>query len=265
MKGPFLMRVLSPVALACAACLPGVAAAQAVPSDGSPRGQISVGAGAAPEYDGSDDLRAIPFVLGDFEWRGMTFEFRGLRGRVDLASDPRLALGPVIGGRLDRGNVDGPVGLLPEIDAAIEAGGFVRYRLGGDALGQGSLQMELSVVHDVSNTHDGLLATASAGYTAVRRPDTFLSFDVQTTWANADYTRTYFGVAPAGAVASGLAVYRPGSGFRDISAGYYFDRHFGVIGRLGANYLVGDAADSPVTDEGSRWQPLGGLTFSYRF
>jgi outer membrane scaffolding protein for murein synthesis (MipA/OmpV family) len=89
------------------------------------------------------------------------------------------------------------------------------------------------------------------------------------TWANADYMRTYFGIAPADAVESGLPEYQPGSGFRDfgagLSAGYYFTPRWGVIGRLGATYLVGDAGDSPITDQGSRWQPLGGLTLSYRF
>ncbi|MGK6318902.1 MipA/OmpV family protein [Sphingomonas sp. DT-204] len=263
------MRYLLPVTIACAACLPDAAAAQELPSDGSPHGQVALGAGIAPEYDGSEDLRVIPFALADIRWGGVTFEARGLRGRVDFASDPRLSIGPVIGARLDRSDIDGPVGLLPEIDTAVEAGGYVGYRLGGDQLGQGALLMELSVINDVSRTHNGLLATASVSYTAVRRIDTFLSFDLQTTWADADYTRTYFGVAPEDAARSGLAPYRPGSGFRDIgaglSAGHYFDRHLGVIGRLGANYLVGDAADSPVTDQGRRWQPVAGLTLSYRF
>jgi outer membrane scaffolding protein for murein synthesis (MipA/OmpV family) len=264
------MRLLLRMTIACGAFLPGFAVAQEVPADnGSPRGQIAVGAGVAPEFDGSDDLRAIPFLLGDIRYRGVTLELRGLRGRVDLASDPRLSIGPVIGPRLDRNDVGGPAGALPDIDIAVEAGGFVGYRFGGDQLGQGSLLTEMSVVHDVSRTHDGLLATASASYAAVRTADTFLSFDVQTTWANADYMRTYFGIAPVDATQSGLPDYRPGSGFRDVGAGlstgYYFTRHWGVIGRLGANYLVGDAADSPITDQGSRWQPLGGLALSYRF
>jgi MipA family protein len=269
MEGLDPMRLMCPAALVCTIFLSSVAAAQEVPLDGSPHGQIAAGIGVAPEYDGSDDLRVIPFVFGDVRWHGVTFEFRGLRARADLASDSRFSIGPVVGGRLNRNNADGPVGLLPEIDTAIEAGGFVGYRLGGDELGQGSLQLELNALHDVSRTHNGFLATASASYTAVRHPDSFLSFDLQTTWANADYTRTYFGVVPADAVRSGLAAYRPGSGFRDVggglSAGYYFSRHFGVIARVGANYLVGDAGDSPVTDQGRRWQPLGGLTLSYRF
>lgn len=263
------MRLLSTALIAAAAALPIPAAAQEGPPDSGPHGQVAVGAGVAPDYEGSDDLRVIPFVLADIRWGGVTLEMRGLRARVDLAADPRLSVGPVIGARLDRSDVDGPVGLLPEIDTAIEAGGYVGYRFGGDRLGQGSVQVELSVVQDISEVHDGLLATASASYMAVRQPDTFLSFDLQTTWADADYTQTYFGISPADAATSGLAAYEPGSGVRDvgmgISAGYYFSRSLGIIGRVGANYLIGDAAESPVTDQGSRWQPVGGLTLSYRF
>jgi outer membrane scaffolding protein for murein synthesis (MipA/OmpV family) len=263
------MRFILPCIGICTACLPAVALAQETASSGALHGQVALGAGVAPEYDGSSELRAIPFVLADVRWQGINFEFRGLRGRADLASDSRIAIGPVIGARLDRSGVGGPVGLLPEIDTAIEAGAFIGYRFGGDPLGQGSLQLELTAVHDVSRTHNGLLATASASYAAVRKPNSFVSLDVQTTWANADYSRTYFGISAADAVRSGLGAYRPGLGIRDVgaglSAGYYFDRHLGVIARAGAAYLVGDIADSPVTDQGSRWQPLGGVTLSYRF
>jgi outer membrane scaffolding protein for murein synthesis (MipA/OmpV family) len=263
------MRFILPLVGICTACLSSFAAAQEASPSGAPHGQVALGAGIAPEYDGASDVRVIPFVLADIRWQGISFEFRGLRGRADLASDPRFAIGPVIGARLDRGGLDGPVGLLPEVDAAIEAGAFIGYRFGGGQLGQGSLQLDLSAVHDVSNTHNGLLATASASYAAIRKPNSFVTVDVQTSWANADHSRTYFGISATDAVRSGLMAYRLGSGIRDLgtglSAGYYFDRHFGVIARAGATYLVGDIADSPVTDQGSRWQPLGGITLSYRF
>lgn len=262
-----MMRIVLPVVLACCTALP--CAAQEAPSSGGLHGQVAIGAGIAPEFDGSDDVRAIPLVFGDLRLGDTTLELRGLRARVDLIGDPRLSLGPVIGPRLDRNDADGPVGLLPEIDMAVEAGAFVGYRLGGDALGQGAVQLELTALHDVSQVHDGLLVTGSASYAALRTRDVFVSVDVQTTWANADYTRTYFGIAPADAVRSGLAAYDPGSGFRDVGAGlnigYYFSRNWGVITRVGTNYLVGDAADSPVTQEGRRWQPMGGIALSYRF
>ncbi|AHE52798.1 hypothetical protein NX02_05290 [Sphingomonas sanxanigenens DSM 19645 = NX02] len=249
--------------------LPDAARAQQAAPDDAAHGMVAIGAGVVPDYDGASDVRPVPFALADIRWRGVSFEIRGLRARVDLASDARLAIGPVIGPRMSRKDVDGPVGLLPEIDMAVEAGGYVGYRFGGDEFGQGSVQMEVSLLHDISGTYDGLVATANASYAAIRRPDMMLSLDVQTSWANRDYTRTYFGVTSADAAVSGLAAYRPGSGFRDVgaglTAGYWFDRHFGVIGRAGATYLVGDAADSPITDDGSRWQPTAGLALSYRF
>jgi MipA family protein len=230
------MRLLLSSLLA-SAILPAAAQAQQAPADGSPHSMVALGAAVVPEYDGADTMRVLPFALGEVRWGGVDFQLRGQGLRIDLVSDPRLAIGPVIGARLPRNNVDGRVGLLPEIDTAVEAGGFVGYRIGGDRTGQGSVQVELSVVHDVTRTHNGLLATASAGYAAIRQPKGFLSLDVQTTWANRDYTRTYFGVDPADAARSGLRVYRPGSGFRDVGAGL----------------------------TGRRWQPAAGIGMSYRF
>jgi len=265
------MQKLARILLACGiVAIPvGGARAQAGPSDGSPHGMVAIGAGVVPEYDGAKDMRVLPAVVADIRWGGVNVQVRGPGLRVDLVSDSRFALGPVIGARLPRDDADGAIGLLPEIDTAIEAGGFIGYRFGGDQFGQGALQMELSVLHDVSRTHNGLLATASASYTAVSRRDVFLSIDAQTTLANRDYTRTYFGIDAAGAAASGLAAFRPDGGIRDVgagvTAGYWFSQNVGITARAGANYLLGDIADSPVTEEGRRWQPAGGVMLAYRF
>lgn len=264
------MRIFLPMTMICGLILPCTSAyAQQTPSDGSPHGMVAVGVGVVPEFDGAEDFRVLPFAFGEVSIGRATVQLRGQGLRVDLAADPRFSIGPVIGGRLPRNDADGAVGLLPEIGTAIEAGGFVGYQLGGNQYGQGSIQLELSLVHDVSDTHNGLLATAGASYAAVRTPDFFVSLDAQTTWANADYTRTYFGIDQSAAVASGLSAYRPGSGFKDVgaglTAGYWFSRNFGLIARAGASYLVGDAGDSPVTEQGRRWQPAGGIALSYRF
>ncbi|MCI4592178.1 MipA/OmpV family protein [Sphingobium sp. BYY-5] len=265
------MRFLISIPLVCIAAVAATTAQaqQAALDDGAPHGMVAIGVGVVPEFDGSGDVRPFPFATADIRWGGVNFQIRGAGARVDLVSDPRFAIGPVIGPRLPRRDADGRVGLLPEIGTAIEAGGFVGYRLGGNQLGQGAVQLELSLVHDISNTHNGLLATGSASYSAIQNRDMFVSFDLQTTWANADYSRTYFGIDQAGAAASGLAAYAPGSGLRDVgggvTAGYWFSKQFGVIARAGATYLVGNVANSPIVEEGSRWQPAAGLMLSYRF
>ena len=264
------MRMYLPAVLACSlAVTASDANAQDRPSEASPHGVVAIGAGAVPEFDGSGDMRVLPALLADIRWRGIDLQVGGQGLRVDVVADRRFSFGPVIGARLPREDVEGPVGLLPEIDTAVEAGAFVGYRLGGDERGQGSLQLALSAVHDISGTHDGLLATASVSYAALRTEDFSLSLDAQTSWANQDYARTYFGVTPAQATVSGLAAYAPGSGFKDVGVGltaaYWFSRRFGVMGRAGANYLVGDIADSPVTEEGRRWQPAAAIALAYRF
>lgn len=265
------MRFLFPILATCAAALTTTAAhAQQGPrDDGSPHGMVAIGAGVVPEFDGARDMRVLPFGMADIRLGGVSFQMRGIGARIDLASDPRFGIGPVVGPRLPRNDADGPVGLLPEIGTAIEAGGFVGYRIGGDQFGQGSVLMELTVLQDVSDTHNGMLATASASYAAIQNRDMFLSLDVQSTWANSDYTRTYYGIDEADAAIAGLSSYQPGSGIRDIgggvSAGYWFSERFGLIARAGATYLVGDVADSPIADEGRRWQPAAGLLLAYRF
>lgn len=244
-------------------------AQQVAPDDGAPHGMVAVGAGVVPEFDGAGDVRPFPIATADMRWRGLNFQIRGAGARLDLVSDTRFAIGPVIGARLPRNDADGRVAFLPEIGTAIEAGGFVGYRIGGDRFGQGAVQIELSLVHDISDTHNGLLATGSVSYTAVQNRKMFASFNLQSSWVNADYADTYFGIEQPGASASGLAAYSPGSGVRDVgggmTAGYWFNERFGMIARAGITHLVGDIGDSPIAAEGSRWQPAAGLMLSYRF
>lgn len=244
--------------------------AQEAPSQqGRGAGFIAIGPGVSPEYDGADTLRVIPFVAGDVRLNGLDVQLRGLSGRVDVASDPRLAFGPVVNIRLGRDDVDGPVGDLADIDAAVELGGFVAYRFGGGLDGQGALTSEISVVQDVSDSHDGLLATAGVSYAAVRRRGLAVDFDLRATWVDEDYAVTWFGVDAIAAVASGLSEYRPGSGVRDIGLGlnvaYWFTPRLGLVGRAGASYLLDEAADSPIVEDGDRWQPTVGLALAYRF
>jgi MipA family protein len=256
------------------AALPLVLATPAFAQEGPSQGNrvggfIAVGPGIAPEYDGADTLRVIPFVAGDVRWNGLDIQVRGLGGRVDLASNPRLAFGPVANIRLGRDDADVPVGDLADIDAAVELGGYVAYRFGGGLDGQGALSSEFSVVQDVSDSHDGLLATAGVSYAAVRRRSLAVDFDLRATWVDEDYAVTYFGVDAVGAAASGLAEYRPGSGVRDVGVGvnaaYWFTPRLGLAGRAGVSYLLDEAADSPIVEDGDRWQPTVGLALAYRF
>src|SRR3546814_14745471 len=74
-------------------------------SDGSLHSVVALGVGVTPEYDGAEDLRIIPFGIADIEWGGVSFEFRGLRGRADLVPDSRFAAGPGVNARSEERRV----------------------------------------------------------------------------------------------------------------------------------------------------------------
>ncbi|MGK6319474.1 MipA/OmpV family protein [Sphingomonas sp. DT-204] len=234
-------------------------------------GFVAIGPGAAPRYEGADDYRVLPLAIGTIRNRDVSIEFLGAGLRADVIPSATIAAGPLVSLRLGRDDdAGGQVALLDKIDNAVELGGFVGLRLGGDVLGQGQVQLDLSARADVAGAHDGVLVSASAGYVAVRSPRFSLALDTQVSWGDAAYTRTYFGITPAETARTDLAAYRPGASLRDIGAGatlgYQFDRRWGLIGRLSWTYLVGDAADSPIVrEEGSRHQGLAGLALSYRF
>jgi outer membrane scaffolding protein for murein synthesis (MipA/OmpV family) len=69
------------------------------------------------------------------------------------------------------------------------------------------------------------------------------------------FARTYFGVSPQESVDSGLASYEASGGLLgtgiEIGARYLFNERWGVEGAATYDRLVGDAADSPITDRGS--------------
>jgi outer membrane scaffolding protein for murein synthesis (MipA/OmpV family) len=69
------------------------------------------------------------------------------------------------------------------------------------------------------------------------------------------FAQTYFGVSPQESVDSGLAAYDASGGLLgtgiEIGARYLFNERWGVEGAATYDRLVGDAADSPITDRGS--------------
>src|SRR3546814_20780048 len=82
---------------------------------------------------------------------------------------------------------------------------------------------------------------------------------VGTSWANGKHMNRYFGIDAGEALASGLPLYRAGSGFKDVSglvtASYRLDAHWNLGATGGVTRLLGDAAVSPLNDR--RWQPSG--------
>jgi outer membrane scaffolding protein for murein synthesis (MipA/OmpV family) len=89
--------------------------------------------------------------------------------------------------------------------------------------------------------------------------------------AASDYMDTYFSVSPAEALASGgrFDNYEAGGGFKSVGAKIEtrYEFHPDLFLTANAEYqrLIGDAADSPITDAGSENQFFFGVGLSKRF
>ncbi|MDQ1081624.1 MipA/OmpV family protein [Pseudoroseomonas cervicalis] len=231
-------------------------------------GFLGIGPAFAPEYAGAETSQFAPFVMGELSHGPYFLQLRGLGLRANLLPSRRLVAGPVL--RLAPGRDDDVdndrVARLDEIDPVLEAGGFVALRLGGDARGQGQVELSLTA----TGSSNGAQVSAGLSYAALRGARYFVNLDTELSYADGDYTRTHFGVTRAEALRSGLPEYRPAAGLRDaglgLTAGYQLTDHWGLTGRLSYSYLLGDAADSPIVRlEGNRNQLRGGLAVTYRF
>jgi outer membrane protein len=225
--------------------------------------------GYVPKYEGSSDyeFRALPYV--DANYKDVVF-VRGLAAGVNLLNikGPRagdgLRMGPIVRYGFGREESDHEaLRGLGDIDDAIEAGAFASYTAG-------PFLLDLQLVKDVGDGHDGVLADAGIAWRAAISPRMRSTFRASATWANDTYMQNVFGISPAQSARSGMRVHDAGAGFKDIglsiTLAYGLTEHWSVSGRVGYSRLLGDAADSPiVADRGAKNQVGTFLTVAYGF
>ena len=117
-----------------------------------------VGFGLAPDYIGSDAMRfaAAPVARAS---RGERYVDVVVNfASANLLDDPNRRIGPAAALRLSRDDV---VDRLPDIDMAVELGGFIACAVttGGDR--RQRLRIVASVTHDVLDEDGGYVASAS--------------------------------------------------------------------------------------------------------
>ena len=121
---------------------------------------LGLGAGAAPDYEGSNDYDAVPLLFVRVNWEsGMYFHLEGNSMKLNLVPSPKWRLGPAVRYIRERDNVkDDEVDDLDKVDAAVMVGGFGGVRLG-------PWGVDLQVLQDVADGNEGVLATAAVSYT----------------------------------------------------------------------------------------------------
>jgi len=226
---------------------------------------IGLGAGMAPDYEGSEDYQGVPLLMlkGSYD-SGRSFNLTGNNLRVNVVPSKTYSFGPLLNYRMGRDDVDNDrVDSMKDIDGAFELGLF-----GGIDIDNWLLGAEF--LADVSDEHDGMLGSVSAGYRWKAMPALTITPRVFTTYADNDYMDTYFGVNSGNRGGSGFSDYNADSGFKNVGVNMSVDynpwQQWGITGLLSYSALLDDAKDSPVVDdEGDDKQLYFGLMGTYRW
>lgn len=252
-----LKRFLS---IAAIVALPNLGVAQDTgPSDSTSKTReaefiFAFGGGVkmAPTYFGSDDYEVTPDVA-------FGFRFLRLPGDYTFGSrdpdDEKLGFGPRGSVRVvkkrsseDYSELEG----LEDIDTSIEIG-----------LGFGYRNRNFRAYADARyglTGHNAWVGELAADYVARPNEKLLITFGPRLLLGNDKYASTYFGISPSEAVASkgnfeafdasGGAL---GAGL-DLTGYYALNDKWGLIGNARWDQLLNDAAESPITKQGSASQ-----------
>lgn len=225
-------------------------------------GSIGAGVTYAPDYLGSDnyEARVLPSLNLTYGDRLSVNVREGIEWHA--ARQGSWTVSPFIGYTFGRNN-KGDISQLEKVSGGATLGLRVSYQPG---LWRYSVAGSTPVSGDV----DGAKFSARAALRMPLNQRTFLTFSPSVTYSNEQWTDSLFGVSAQDSTRSGIAAYTPDSGYWrtsvSTSLSYFLTPEWAATGFVGATYLTGSAADSPIVDElGSHGQVLGGVSLSYRF
>jgi outer membrane scaffolding protein for murein synthesis (MipA/OmpV family) len=262
-RQPVALAIMGAVALLAA---PAYAQSpEPAPGDWS----VSLGAGAlvAPEYPGSKSFGVTPVPLIDIAYRAdlllidtIFLNTRDGLGIVALREGP-FSIGGSIGLAPGR-DEDGTARLrgLGDIDAAARASLFLRADFGAVGL---SLRGDSAL-----GDQKGTTITAEASYRQRLADDFMVVGRVAAVWGDEDSMQQWFGIDEVQAARSAIFdAYQAEAGFQSVSLSvtgiYDLSESWKLNATVGITRLLGDAADSPITEREN--QPFGLLGLSYRF
>lgn len=253
-----MTHALAPIALLCVLTAVSLATKASAQERATNRTVVGGAVIYAPAYQGAEDYRVLPFPVIDLKY-----------GRFFASSRRGVGANLVDGDTVD---VGAGVTFVPGYrrrDAPVGIGrvsGGAGARISADVKA-GMVMASLGATKVLSGDLDGALIDATLAMPF--RPTDRLTVipSVGTTWADGAYARSYFGVSPAQATASGLPAYRPGGGIKDVSASltasYRLNDQVSLSATGSVSKLTGDAKKSPIVVDPT--QPAAVLSVSYRF
>ena len=264
------------------ATTPGERATTLPPIDDEPeldevRFTIGMAGSYSPTYSGSDEMGYALAPAARIVWRGYSISTSSVARASSQASSSRAAetglTGPLyrrnefafgLGASINRGRdisqEDAAKGLKP-LRGTLIGRLRMRYYINPD------LQITALLVGDLLGRQGGLELPIGVSWHHQLRPRLLLATDVGMTFADRKSLDNSFGIGPAEQAASGLPLYRPRAGLREVGASIGLvgepTSHWVWLARLSLVKLVGPAADSPIVKR--TFQPALLVGFAYRF
>ncbi|MCY7339942.1 MAG: MipA/OmpV family protein [Sphingomonas bacterium] len=250
------------------------------PNDQSDTFTIGAGVAFVPDYEGSDDYRLIPAAAIRARVGGISVFTRATYLYADFiprgSGKVEFDAGPIVGVRLNRtGKIkDDLVDRLPELNTAIEVGGFVGLTAHGLTNPYDALSVRLDVVKDVGKGHKSTVISPTIDFGTPLSRNFYVGASLSADWVGDGYADYYYSITPANSLLSTLPAYNAEGGLKSWKLGLLAnhalsgDLLHGVSLFASGSYgrLVGDFKRSPiVADRGSAGQWFGALGLAYSF
>lgn len=227
-----------------------------------PEWRIVLGGGVdvLPLYDGSKRYRVLPSVVVDIRYKDIAFASDGEGVGVNVLRGATYRAGVAVDYDLGRDHhIEHRLTGLGNVDPAPEAKLFAEYFL-KPIVFTADLRKGLG-------GHNGVIGDLGA-YVPVPLAEGFYLFTGPSlTLADGHYMQAYFGVSPAQASRSAFHVFTARGGLDragwGVTTAYEWTEHWWLEAEGAWQFLLGDAARSPIADDKS--EGTVGVNVIYRF
>lgn len=252
---------------------------------------IGAGAGFEPRYEGSDEYRVFPFPIISYD-SGQTgprrFEFRSLDDiRFHALRFGSFSAGPIAGYTFGRDESDADrLRGLGDIDGGLVLGGFASYEFfnSGDVIWSADIGASTQVTGDAfdegrfggTGLRDDFGYEVDFGLSGEYNvnPQLNIAMRLGAIYASEDYMMTHFGISDAQAASANargnpISAYDADSGIKNVyfkvNAAYDVTENIQIRAGVGYSRLLGDAADSPITESENQFSGTIGAAYRIRF